>query len=192
MIEMSLPVPDGYNRLTQAMVGLFAAQLDDLLRRLKRATEGMTVEQLEWQPHPGMNTIGMLLTHLALTEIWWLNVAAAGIPAKPEGEKILNGILGVEGIDDGLPLPPDGVHPAKLKGMALADYLGILDKARAAVHQALQEWVDGDLETMYALEDAKFSRSWMLYHVLEHFATHYGQMLMLKHMMRDAGVLPKS
>jgi len=34
------------------------------------------------------------------------------------------------------------------------------------------------------------SPRWILYHVLEHFAGHFGQVLLVKHQMRDAGVLP--
>ena len=32
------------------------------------------------------------------------------------------------------------------------------------------------------------SHRWVLYHVLEHFAAHYGQILSLLHCMRDCGV----
>jgi uncharacterized damage-inducible protein DinB len=192
MREIVLSFPAGYDRQTQAMVGLFAAQLDDLLRRLKKGIEGLSIEQLEWQPRPGMNSIGVLLTHTALTEAWWINVAAAGIPMKPDGQKLIDQILGMDNGDDGMPLPPDGKHPAPLTGKTLAEYIAMLERARAAVHGALQKWSDADLEAEYTLEDAKFTRSWTLYHVLEHFATHYGQVLMLKHLMRDAGILPKA
>jgi hypothetical protein len=33
-----------------------------------------------------------------------------------------------------------------------------------------------------------FSHRWVLYHLIEHFASHFGQILSLLHYMRDHGV----
>jgi hypothetical protein len=91
--------------------------------------------------------------------------------------------------DDGLPCPPDGGHPASLAGKTLADYLTMLDAARAASHGVMRTWRDADLASTYKRRDQTISREWTLYHVLEHFAAHHGQVLLLRHLMRDAGVL---
>jgi len=68
MREIKLEFPSGYDQKTQAIVGLFAAQFDDMLRRLKKVVEELEVRHLEWQPAPGMNTVGMLLAHLRSEE----------------------------------------------------------------------------------------------------------------------------
>jgi hypothetical protein len=94
--------------------------------------------------------------------------------------------------DDGLPLAADGVHPGTLGGKVLGDYLRMLDAARSASHQELRHWRDADLATTYRRRDRLISREWTLYHVLEHFCGHHGQILLLKHLMRDAGLLPGS
>jgi uncharacterized damage-inducible protein DinB len=79
-----------------------------------------------------------------------------------------------------------------LKGWTLTDYLRALDAARAATHEVLRGWRDADLLSTYELRGRTHSYEWTLYHVLEHFAGHYGQILLLEHLMRDAGLLPRT
>jgi uncharacterized damage-inducible protein DinB len=189
MIKREIKVPRGYDIRTQRKVGLFAAQLDDQLKRLKNNVKELTIKQLQWQQQPGMNTIGMLLAHLALVEVWWINVAPAGIPWDADGKKMIQKLCGLE--DDGLPLPPDGRHSKYVRGYSLKQYLAVLDKARRSIRREMKTWKDRDLDELYALGTKQFSRTWTMYHVLEHFAAHFGQILMLKHMMRDAGVLAR-
>jgi uncharacterized damage-inducible protein DinB len=192
MKDHALPFPDGYDKDTQPMTAMFAVQLDDQLYKLKKSVEGLTVEQLEWQLKTGMNTIGMLLAHIAVAETFWTQVAPAGIPHKTEGDKVIKDIIGIGGEDDGLPLPESGKHPETLAGKTLEDYLSMLDKCRAATHNVLQTWKDEDLDTTFVIEDYSFSRSWTLYHILEHLSAHLGQVLLLKHIMVDNGLLTKN
>lgn len=187
MTKREMKVPRGFNSRTQTKVGLFAAQLDDQLKRLKNNVKELTVEQLEWQLRPGMNTVGMLLAHLALVELWWIKIAPSGRPWEPDGKKIIKQFCGFE--DDGLPLPANGRHAEYLDGYAIEKYLAVLAKVRRSIRSELKRWRDRDLDKLYKLNKKQFSRTWTLYHVLEHFAAHFGQILMLKHMMRDAGVI---
>lgn len=187
MKKRELKTPRGYHEKNQSKVALFAAQLDDQLKHLKDSVEKLTVEQLEWQQRPGMNTVGMLLAHLALVEVWWIKAAPLGLNWDPEGKKLIMKVCGVE--DDGMPLPADGVHPTYLRGLTVDQYVDMLTKARRAIHRELKTWRDRDLDKHYTLNKKKFSRAWTVYHVLEHFASHFGQILLLKHLMRDAGVL---
>jgi hypothetical protein len=187
MSKREVKIPKGYDARTQKKVGLFAAQLDDQLKRLNNNTRGLTVKQLEWQPKPGMNTIGMLLAHLALVEVWWIKIAPKSIPWGDESKKLILKSCGFE--RDGLPVLPNGRHAKHLKGYSLKKYNAVLTKVRRAIHVEMRTWHDRDLDKLYTLGKSQFSRTWTLYHVLEHFAAHFGQILMLKHMMRDAGVL---
>ena len=192
MKERKLPIPEGYDGSSQRIIALFAAQLDDQLRWLKEAVAELNTTHLEWQPNPGFNTVGTLLAHIAVVEVYWINVAPAGIPLEPDGDNLILKTIGIRMDDDGLPMKPDSRHPATLSGRSLADYLNMLDKARSATHATLHVWRDSGLEQGYPLRDMTVTRSWTLYHVLEHFASHFGQVLLLKHLMRDAGVLPKA
>ena len=193
MDTRALTFPSGYDPKSQAIMSLFAAQLDDQLLLLKEATRNLTVEQLQWQMRPGMNTIGMLLAHLAVVEFFWINVAAQEIPSEPEGDHLAVKVLGIQMDDDGMPAKAGDLHPATLQGKTANDYFVLLDKARAAIHAEMKKWKDSDLESTYVrkrgTQERKITCSWTLYHVLEHFAGHFGQILLLKHLMRDAGTL---
>lgn len=193
MEERKLTISSAYDSSSQAMVGIFAAQLDDQLKLLKSSVKHLETNHLEWQPQPGMNTIGMLLAHLAVVEVFWINVAAQEIHLEPDGEAIMKATIGINMDDDGLPSKPGDRHPATLQGKTIDFYLTMLDKARAKVHEELRTWSDNDLPGMYTRKrgdkEIKISRMWTLYHVLEHFSGHFGQILLLKHLMRDAGVL---
>lgn len=190
MTERKLTFPEGYDPVAQRQIGSFAAQLDDQLTLLQKAVAGLETRHLEWQPHPGVNTIGMLLAHLAVVETFWFNVAPLEMPLEPQGDDLILATIGIRMDDDGLPLAADGRHPATLAGKDLADYLQMLEKARRAIHATLRRWYDSELSVMYQRGDRQISREWTLYHVLEHFAAHFGQILLVKHLMRDAGVLP--
>ena len=191
MKERKLPATDGYNLSTQRLVALFAAQLDDQLRKLKEAVAELNTTHLEWQPHPGFNTVGMLLAHLAVVDVFWICVAPAEIPLESDADNLILKTIGIRMDDDGLPLAADGRHPASLAGKSRDYYLEMLDKARHSVHATLRGWTDAGLDSAYLNRGFTITRSWTLYHVLEHFAGHLGQIQLLKHLMRDAGVLAK-
>ncbi|MCX6833252.1 MAG: DinB family protein [candidate division Zixibacteria bacterium] len=190
MKKRELKIARGYDPKAQGRIGLFAAQLDDQLARLKKEVATLTVEQLEWQQKPGMNTIGMLLAHLSLVEVWWIKIAPNQIEWEPEGKALIQKICGIE--DDGLPLPAEGVHPTYLKEFTAEKYLAILAKGRRVIYTEMKKWRDKDLDKFYTLGKKQLSRTWTLYHVLEHFSAHFGQILLVKHLMRDAGVLAKT
>ncbi|SYZ72490.1 hypothetical protein TRIP_C20605 [Candidatus Zixiibacteriota bacterium] len=189
MKKRELKIARGYNPKTQAKIGLFAAQLDDQLTRLKKIVADLTVEQLQWQLRPGMNTIGMLLAHLSVVEVWWIKIAPAEMPWEPKGKALLQKTCGIE--DDGLPLPADGVHPSYLQGFTIDKYFQVLARGRRSIHTEMKKWHDRDLDKFYKLGEEHMTRTWTLYHVLEHFCSHLGQIQILKHLMRDAGVLEK-
>lgn len=193
MPTRDVKIPRGYDAKKQKIVGLFAGQLDDQLRLLTGSVKDLTVAQLEWQYRPGMNTIGMLLAHLAVVDLWWAVIAPKGMRPESEADAINLKVIGIRMDDDGLPLAKGGLHPATLKGKTAAQYLEMLNKARKAVHKELRTWDDKKLATTFirkrGKKSIKITHTWALYHLLEHFAGHYGQILLVKHLMRDAGVL---
>ncbi len=184
-----LVLPKGYDPSTQKVIGYFAVQLDDQLAYLKTEIGALSTAELEWQLDTGMNTIGVLLAHNAVAEAFWINVAAQGLKPGPEGDKQIKEITGIGGDDDGVPMPADGKHPDTLKGLTLDDYLRMLDSTRAATHKTLQSWTDENLDDSYEIEGHSFSKAWTLYHVLEHFIGHFGQIRLLKRVIKDRGVV---
>lgn len=184
MAVRALDLRAEYDQAKQLSCGLFGAQLDDQTRRLKEAVAGLSVTELEWQLKPGLNTIGMLLAHIAVAEIYWMGVAPAGMKWGEESDRLMLEAMGIRGDDDGLPLPPDGIHPETLRGKALDEYSAMLDGARRVTHDVLSQWDDDTLAQTYRLGENDTSRAWTVYHVLEHMCGHFGQILMIRHLMK--------
>jgi uncharacterized damage-inducible protein DinB len=175
-------------------VALFLAQMDDQSRRLAVDTRGLEAEGLGWQPAPGMNSIGMLLAHIAVVEVFWTRLVLENQPMPFESHDVLG--IGLD--DDGLPLKPDARPPAGLAGRELGFFDDLLGRARAHTKRVAATVDDQDLEREIAREhpnpetgEARSGRvvtlRWTLYHVLEHEAGHYGQVLLLRHLLRAAG-----
>lgn len=165
-------------------IALFVAELDDQSRRLAVDTRGMTRAVLEWQPADGMNTIGMLLAHLAIVEVFWMQIGPLGrtTPATLE-------TLGIGLDDDGMPLAPRGRPPKGLAGRTLRTYDDLLARARAHTREVAATLTDADLDREFTRtrRDGRvqvLNLRWVFYHVLEHFAGHYGQILLLRHLHR--------
>ena len=184
MPNLTLPVPEGYNPETSPIVRTTAAQLDALLATLTRRVEEATPEQLEWQLGPGTNTIGMLLAHLAVVEVYWVEAVGRGIDSDEEADRIVQGILGIRMEEDGMPLPENGTHPRSLAGKTAADYLEMLRRARSATHHALRSWDDRGLAETRTVDGREVSLAWLLYHLVEHFAYHLGQIAQLASLRR--------
>jgi uncharacterized damage-inducible protein DinB len=170
-----LPIPQGYNVATSPVISNTAAQLDALLATLIRRVEKATREQLEWQLRPGVNTIGMLLAHLAVVEVYWAEVVGRGIESDAAADDIVQGILGIRMEEDGMPLSEDGAHPLSLAGKTAEDYLAMLRNARSATHRVLQSWDDSRLMETRTVDGREVTLRWVLYHLVEHFAYHLGQ-----------------
>ena len=178
-----LEIPRGYRSQEAAS---FVAQLDDLTEVMEFDLRGVKAAELEWQPAPGTNTIGMLLAHIAIVEIWWIESALRGL-AIPDVDFV--GHLGIDRMDDGIPQPRNGRPPQRLAGRKLAFYRDLLKRGRANLRRVAKTLTPKDLERRRRRirRDGKvqiYNARWVLYHLLEHLAGHYGQILSLRHAYR--------
>ncbi|MFN0057632.1 MAG: DinB family protein [Planctomycetota bacterium] len=187
--DRALIVPSGF-RSDQFAIGLFAAGLDDQLALLLDSVREWEPRHFEWQAHPGHNTAGMLLAHIAVSECYWLQVAAQGLPVDAAADEIMVREIGIRMDNDGMPVAPAGGHPASLAAKQFPDYEQLLRRARAGTHRVLRGWRDAALHEPFAQQGRQLSRAWILYHVLEHLSGHFGQVLLLRHQLRDVGMLP--
>ena len=159
----------------------FYTQLEDQARILHESIQGMTAQELEWQPERGMNTIGMLLAHNAIVDVFWTQIAILGIT---ETDSVP--VLGITMDDDGLPLAPEAEAPANLRGKPVAFYEDLLTRGRAYVKEAWAKVSDADMDKEITRERPDGSRRilsvrWAMYHILEHYAGHRGQIQLLRH-----------
>jgi len=175
-----LPLPAGYAPEGAAAVALLAAGLDEQLRVLEKRLAGADVAALEWQLRPGTNTAGMLLAHLAIVEAYWLQAVVRGLTEDAAADRAVRAAIGIGMADDGMPVAADGGHPATLRGWGLADYLALLHRARAGSHEVLRAWRDDDLARTLESDGRPVSRAWVLFHVLDHFSHHAGQIALIR------------
>jgi len=175
-----LEAPPGYRA---EEVARFLWQMDDQNERLIKDIQGASTEELAWQSGPGINTIGMLLAHIAIVEVFWTQVVLEERKFdSPE-------VLGVGPDDDGMPLPAEGLPPAALSGKDLGFFVDLLERARQYLKGIARGLSTEDLpqrvsRTRKDGTKDTFNKSWALYHMLEHEAAHYGQIMLLRHLYR--------
>ena len=68
------------------------------------------------------------------------------------------------------------------------EHLEWLERSRVATHTLLKTWDDRSLDKIMTTGQVNLSHRWVLYHLIEHFSAHFGQILMLLHCLRDQGV----
>lgn len=182
-----LPHPE-YDPETQRLLGCWAAQLDDQVQVLRHELEGLSAAELARLPEPGHNSIGMLLAHLAVVEIWWLQAVVEGISQHTtvEADAVIRKFIGIGMKDDGMPFAPDRGHPDALKGLDLDGYMALIDTARRATHDRLRSWLDRDLGETAVVDDTRVTRAWIVYHLLEHLAGHLGQIRLKRRQLQEA------
>ncbi len=163
--------------------GRFLWQLDDQSRRLTEDTRGATPEELGWQLAPGMNTIGMLLAHIAVVEVSWIRRGVHEI------DDLGDGVLPIGRPETGMPLPADAAPPPALDGKSLAFFDDLLMRSRDHTRRELAALDDADLDRHFRRRpkpdaEMELSIGWMLYHLVEHEAGHYYQINLLRHAYR--------
>jgi uncharacterized damage-inducible protein DinB len=183
-LETLLTTPEGFR---SREVARFLWQMDEQRRALLADMRGLAPDELAWQPAPGMNTIGMLLAHIAYAEAHLTQVGLAG-----EATGHAQDVIGITEADEGMPLPRDGRPPAALRGRALEFFDDLLARARARAKQVAAGLADADLDRVVtrARPDGTrrvFNVGWVLYHILEHEAGHHGQINLLRHLWKERG-----
>jgi uncharacterized damage-inducible protein DinB len=133
-----------------------------------------------------MNTIGMLLAHIAVVEVFWTQVG----PLR-QTEFETESVLGIGIDDDGMPLAEGAAPPPGLSGRDLAFFDDLLRRARAYSRPVIAGLRDADLdrEITRTRRDGSIHVAdirWILYHMVEHLAGHYGQINLLAHQYRLA------
>ena len=128
------------------------------------AVRPLTVEQLDWIPENGKNSIGDLLRHISATEHWWF------------GEVVLR----------------SGSYRDVTREMApdIASIIKTLDYSfREYTLEVLESHNVSDFERKYQIpgEEGQVTLLWVCQHVFEHECRHRGQIFM---MMRLQGMTP--
>ena len=176
-----LETPPGFRSET---IARFLWQMDEKRRMLIKDTRGLSAKELEWQPAPGMNSIGMLLAHIAYAEN---HLAQVGLEGKPTSDT--RAAIGISEEEEGMPLAEGAPPSPALAGRELGWFDALLERSREYTRGVARTLVEGDLarEVRRKRPDGServFNVGWVLYHMLEHEAGHHGQINLLRHLQQ--------
>lgn len=182
-IETLLQAPPGFRSDT---VARFLWQMDEQRKALLEGVRGLETADLEWQPMPGTNSIGMLLAHIAYAEAHLVQVGVLG-----EQVGHAQDVIGITEEEEGLPLAPGAPPSPALAGRELAFFTDALARARDHTRRAAMPLTDADLDRLVHRRrpdgtERVFNVGWVFYHLVEHEAGHRGQIGLLKHLRKIA------
>lgn len=138
----------------------------DLLERLtalhtdiKGALDGLPPEALDWVAGPQINSMAVLVAHIAGAERFWIGDV---VGQRPSGR--------------------DRAAEFKTTGLDAAALTARLDAALATSADVLATLATGDLATRCRApgQDRDFTVGWALLHALEHGTTHLGHLQLLR------------
>jgi len=186
-LQTLLEAPPGYRSET---VARFMWQLDEQRRALVADTRGLSRAELEWQPAPGMNSMGMLLAHVAYAES---HLCQVGLEGKATSDT--RTAIGLSEEEEGLPLAAGAPPSPALAGRDLAWFDGLLGRAREHTRRVAMTLSDDGLarEVRRRRPDGServFNVGWVLYHMLEHEAGHHAQINLLRHLLQTTRAAP--
>lgn len=128
---------------------------DQYLPRLREAVAPLTVEQIWWRPNEASNSIGNLLLHLNGNIGQWI---VAAFNKNPDRRN----------------------RPAEFAaegGLMAAELLDRLSATLDQVRAVLARLTPAELLARYQIQGYNCSGLYAVYHVVEHFGLHYGQIL---------------
>ena len=121
--------------------------------RLRTCVEPMTIEQVWWRPNPASNSIGNLVLHLNGNVTQWI-------------------ITSFSKNEDRRNRPAEFAADGGLTAKELLDRLGA---TMAEVEKVLDRITVEDLLATYNIQGYEVRGLDALYHAIEHFGLHYGQ-----------------
>ena len=147
----------------------FSEDLNDRFRELHaeaaKAIECLPIDALDWVPGQEMNSIAVLVVHLAGAERYWIGVA----------------------INE--PSTRDREAEFKTQGLSVSMLKANLVSADEYAGQALTHFSLADLERVRQSprNDKAFSAGWCLVHALEHTALHTGHIQLTRQLWEQEG-----
>lgn len=131
--------------------------LEEYYPKIQKALEGLGEEDLWWRPNPASNSIGNLILHLAGNARQWVVAGIGGAPDLRDREAEFQAIGGKD-------------------GPALLEHLWEALKEVDEVLAELPAHALGEERTIQGLSGSVLGA---LYHVVEHFSMHTGQIIYL-------------
>jgi uncharacterized damage-inducible protein DinB len=134
--------------------------------KIRAAVEALPPDALWWRPNEQSNSVGNLLMHLAGNIRQWVVGGVGGAPDHRDraGEFAARG------------------------GATAAELLGVLEQALDEVDAVIAALTPENLASRRTIQGREVSVLEAVYHVVEHFALHSGQIILVSKMHAPGGV----
>ncbi len=153
-------------------IGLIYAMLEQNRRLVKDKARKLQPAHLLWRPDKKTNTVGTLLLHIAEAESWWMQEVIDGKPLTKKQKKEFRYDL-------------YGGENTKQIGKTSLDYLfGKMNQVRRKTRRTLQKLSDRDLDKVHKFKNDGMTYGYILFHLIEHEASHAGQISSLINRMK--------
>ncbi len=136
--------------------------LEEYWPRLRASVESLTDEQVWWRPNEASNSIGNLLLHLNGNVRQWI-------------------VSSFNRVDDARDRPAEFAERHHVPASAL---LKKLDATLRDASQVLARLTEADLLATFHVQGYTDTGLGVIYHVVEHFGMHYGQILFITKLVR--------
>jgi uncharacterized damage-inducible protein DinB len=155
--------------------------LEEYLQALQRTIEGLTPDEMRWQPTPHTNHIAWLVWHLARVEDRWVS----RLRQAPE-------VWNDEGWANRFRMDPEsngfGQTMEEVRAMpeiALQDLMAYFDAVRVVTRHYLEQATDADLAQTYPHPRfGECTGAWIVGHILVEESQHVGQVALIRGMVR--------
>ena len=131
--------------------------------RLKDCVERLNPEQLWWRAHDSSNSVGNLLLHLEGNVRQWILSGLGGAPDARRRQAEFD----------------------RRQPIAAAELLAPLEATLAAADQVLAAMTAEQLLRRFRIQGDEVSGLEAVFHVVEHFSTHLGQVVYVTKMLLD-------
>jgi uncharacterized damage-inducible protein DinB len=138
--------------------------MDEYWPRMRTCVESLTDEQLWWRPNEASNSVGNLLLHLNGNVYQWL----VGSFNKSDDHRDRRSEFGAR------------------EGMSSEALLQQLDQTLQQASAVLSRLTEADLAATMHIQGYTVSGLHAVYHVVEHFGMHYGQIVYITKLVRGA------
>ena len=157
-------------------LAFYLGSWEELRSRLRKTVSDLTDEELESRAFPSAHQIGNLILHIGESEAGWIWQIIDGQELSEEEKKLVHWYDTTE-------------RDFAEKGYSAKACLERIDRINSMSRRILSKFTDADLDKFFAYERddkrVEVTLRWVLVHLLDHEATHRGQILMLKRILRE-------
>ena len=155
-------------------IGFFLSGLEKVRKQWREAVVDLSKDELARKVFLEVQPIGTLILHIAEGEYFWIQTVIQGEEMTEEIKNLLHYDMWFDDFAS--------------KDLDLQYCLNAVETVHELSRRALTRFSDEDLEMTFVRQredrESHCSLRWILLHLIEHEATHKGQIMMLKRLLR--------